>query len=114
MRAALTAAGLPAGIADWLLQNLTVQAGRYLWRCDRAALAALLPRVSQADLWPAVEAAPPERALRCIRGGESPYVSDADAARLRAAGARVDTLAGAGHFVHIDAPGALVDLLAAD
>jgi pimeloyl-ACP methyl ester carboxylesterase len=111
MRAALAPAAPPM-IVEWLLQNLVPDGARYVWRIDRRALAALHTRVNQDDLWPAVEAAPPERAFREIRGGRSPYVSDADAARLRAAGARVDTLPGAGHFVHVDAFAPLLALLA--
>jgi pimeloyl-ACP methyl ester carboxylesterase len=47
--------------------------------------------------------------VQAIRGGRSSYVSDADARRLAAAGARVDTLPGAGHFLHVDRPAELLD-----
>jgi pimeloyl-ACP methyl ester carboxylesterase len=52
------------------------------------------------------------RPLRCVRGERSPYVTDADARRLEAAGCPVITLAGAGHFLHVDALDRLVQVLA--
>ncbi|PYM24966.1 MAG: alpha/beta hydrolase, partial [Candidatus Rokuibacteriota bacterium] len=39
----------------------------------------------------------------------SEYVSDADVRRLEAAGCRVDTIEGAGHFLHVDRPEELLD-----
>ena len=70
----------------------------YRWRIDAARLAALHPRVSSMDLWPAVER--PERpyTMHAVRGSRSRYVSDADAARLEAAGCPVDTLEGVGQL----------------
>jgi esterase len=102
-RAHLRAAAVADGVVEWLLQNLVHEAGGYRWRVDRAALADLHRRTCAEDLWPAVEGPRPYR-VGCIRGGGSPYVSDADARRLEAAGAPVDTVAGAGHFLHIDRP----------
>jgi pimeloyl-ACP methyl ester carboxylesterase len=52
--------------------------------------------------------------LRCVRGGASPYVGDADVRRLEAAGCPVATIAGAGHFLHAEQPQAVVDALASD
>ena len=48
-------------------------------------------------------------AVHAVRGGKSDYVSDEDVRRLRAAGACVDTLADAGHFLHVDRPRELLD-----
>lgn len=109
MRAFLTGEGLTPGLADWLLMNVHPVEGRYVWRFDRHALDALHDRFNRADLWPVVEArAVP---LQCIRGGRSRYVSDADAARLSSLGVVVEDLPEAGHYVHVDAPEALLDHL---
>jgi pimeloyl-ACP methyl ester carboxylesterase len=110
MRAALTGQGLSGPIADWLLMNVEADdSGVYRWRIDRAALDTLHARFTGEDLWPVVEAhAAP---LRAIRGGRSSYLSDADAARLHAAGVPVDTIPDAGHHLHVDALEPLVDLL---
>jgi pimeloyl-ACP methyl ester carboxylesterase len=112
MRAALLEAGLSAPTTDWLLMNLVADpGGSYRWRFDRQALAALHERFCRADLWPVIEARPVP--IRCIRGGRSRQVSDAEADRLRAAGCAVDTIADAGHDVHVEAPEELIGLLQA-
>ncbi len=112
LRTELTGRGLSEPLADWLLMNLVTEADGVRWRFDRQALAELHSRVNGTDLWAAVERAdrPP---MRCIRGGRAKYVSDADADRLVAAGVPVATLPGAGHFVHVDAPQALLEWLMA-
>lgn len=102
-RAHLAAGGIPDDLVEWLLLNLTHEAGGYRWRIDRAALADLHARSNAEDLWPAVEGARPYR-VSCIRGARSPYVSEADARRLEAAGCPVETLDRAGHFLHVDRP----------
>ena len=110
MRAELTGRGLSEPLADWLLMNLATQPDGMRWRFDRQALASLHSRVNGTDLWDAVERKdrPP---MRCIRGGRAKYVSNADADRMVAAGCPVATLPEAGHFVHVDAPQALLEWL---
>jgi pimeloyl-ACP methyl ester carboxylesterase len=102
------AAGLDAGVADWLLLNLEREADRYRWRIDRAALAALHPRITGEDLWGAVEG---DRlyTLHCVRAGRSGHVPDDDARRLAAAGCAVATIEGAGHFLHAERPAETLD-----
>jgi esterase len=107
MRAELVGRGLSEGLADWLVMNITATAeGGVRWRFDRRALAELHGRVNGVDLWAAVER--PGARVRCIRGGRARYVTDADVARMEAAGCPVATLPDAGHFVHVDAPQALL------
>jgi esterase len=111
MRDHLMQAGLSAGLADWLLMNLEPDpAGGYRWRFDRQAFHDLHERFTREDLWPVIERC--EVPIQVIRGGRSRYVSDADAARLQAAGVPVDTLPGSGHHVHVEALDPLVELLA--
>jgi len=110
MRAELTGRGLSEPLSDWLLMNLATQPDGVSWRFDRQALAGLHSRVNGTDLWDAVERKdrPP---MRCIRGGRAKYVTDSDADRMVAAGCPVATLPDAGHFVHVDAPQALLEWL---
>lgn len=104
-----TARGLSQGLADWLAMNLEGH-GELTWRIDRRALAEFHQRIAADDLWPAVERRTVR--VRALRGGDSSYVGDADLERLRAAGAEVETLPGTGHFLHADAPDAVVAFLA--
>ncbi|WP_224363892.1 alpha/beta fold hydrolase [Hyalangium versicolor] len=102
MKAGLMSHELSEGLADWLVMNLvSTPEGGVRWRFDRQALARLHQQVNGADLWAAVER--PGAKVRCIRGSRSRYVSDADVARMEAANCPVETLPGAGHFVHVDA-----------
>ena len=103
-----TRAGLAPALTDWLLLNLARDGDQLRWRIDREAMVALYPQINAEDLWPAVEARG-RCGLHVLRGGLSSYVSDADRRRLEAAGARVDTIDGAGHFVHVDRPAETLD-----
>jgi pimeloyl-ACP methyl ester carboxylesterase len=107
MRADLTGRGLSGPLADWLIMNLEpTPDGGVRWRFDRESLAEFHRRVNGEDLWAAL--ARPEVKVRCIRGGRAHYVSDADVARMESLGCPVATLPEAGHFVHVDAPDALL------
>jgi esterase len=97
------AAGLADEVTEWLLLNLAREGDLVRWRVDRDALAALHRRIADEDLWPAVEG-PRPYSLHCVRGGLSPYVDEGTARRLIAAGCPVDTIAGAGHFLHVEQP----------
>jgi pimeloyl-ACP methyl ester carboxylesterase len=108
-RAALEAQGLERKIVDWLLTNLVPDDGGFTWRVDRQALVDVRGAINTTDLWRVLEQY--GRSVRCIRGELSQYVSDADAERMRSLGCEVTTLPGAGHFVHVDAPAALLDAL---
>lgn len=110
-RAHLVADGVAAALADWLLLDLEPAGDGYRWSVDRRALAELHERIAAEDLWPVVEG-PRDWTLVCVRGGASPYVSDADVKRLEAAGCRVVTLDGAGHFLHAERPQAVLEALA--
>jgi pimeloyl-ACP methyl ester carboxylesterase len=107
-RAWFTDRGLPAALTDWLLLNLERADDRLRWRIDRRALAAFYPRINAEDLWAAIEA-PRAYGVHAVRSARSGYVSDADRRRLEAAGARVDTIEGAGHFLHVDRPDETLD-----
>jgi pimeloyl-ACP methyl ester carboxylesterase len=95
--------GLDDAVVEWLMLNLVAADGQYRWAIDRVALAALHARTSAEDLWGVVEGQGLLH-LTCMRGGRSAYVTDADAARLAAAGCRLMTIEGAGHFLHVERP----------
>jgi len=107
-RAPLAAAGLPPPIVEWLLTNLVPKGDGYAWRFDREGLAAFRGTVTTDDLWPLVGE---PGTLSLIRGGTSAYVPSADVERARSLGVRVETVDGAGHFVHVDRPAELLSVL---
>lgn len=111
-RDALRQQGLSQAMTEWLLMNLTSQGDSYVWKVDRHALLSLRPKTLAVDLWPAVERY--GQAMRCIRGGQSPYVSEDDVRRYEQFGCHVVTIPNAGHFVHVDQPTELVEHLVAE
>ncbi|HYO72881.1 MAG TPA: alpha/beta hydrolase, partial [Archangium sp.] len=113
MRTELMGRGLSGPLADWLLMNLEpAPDGAVRWRFDRESLAEFPARVNGEDLWAALTR--PGAKVRCIRGGRAHYVSDADLARMESLGCPVATLPDAGHFVHVDAPEALLRWLTSE
>ncbi|MEM7675905.1 MAG: alpha/beta fold hydrolase [Myxococcota bacterium] len=112
MQTFLRESGLSAAMADWLLMNLDKDEQGYRWRIDRKALAALHQRHGLADLWPVVQAHPNK--IWVVRGGDSQYLNDADAARLQKLGIPVRIVPQAGHFVHADNPDATYEALLDD
>ena len=109
LRAHLLEAGLSPGVADWLLMNVVRSERGVHWRIDRDWLLSMHQRIAPEDFWSVLERAHPP--VRCIRGGASPYVGEADRVRLEALGVPVTTLPGAGHEVHVDALPALLEAL---
>jgi len=104
-------AGIDEPLTQWLLLNLHRTDAGFYWRADRERLRELHRNSAAADFWSGVEDSP--YPTRCIRGGDSHFVGDADAARMERAGCPVTTIDGAGHFIHVDRLRDLVDQLAA-
>lgn len=107
----------------------------YVWSFDLAGAASLFESYASTSAWPLLHHPPPGLALHVVVGGASDRWSRAELDRLEAAveGApaaaasaaasaggsppgslTVHTLPGAGHWVHVDAPGGLLDLLTPD
>lgn len=115
---AIVAAGHAPALAQWLAMNLGPApgdaAGALRLRLDLADVRALLGDYFARDLWPAVEDPAMPGELIAVVGGASRTVPEADRARLAAAPrAALHVVPDAGHWLHIDAPAAVVDLLAA-
>ncbi|MBK9036434.1 MAG: alpha/beta fold hydrolase [Myxococcales bacterium] len=107
--AALVARGHAPALAGWLAMNLAPVDGGLRLRLDLDAVRALVLDYYAVDVWPSIEAATgPITMVVAERGGT---VSADDLARLEHAPAIVTThvVAGAGHWLHLDAPAAVVD-----
>ncbi|MEZ4366563.1 MAG: hypothetical protein R2939_09785 [Kofleriaceae bacterium] len=114
--AALTDGGHSQALAQWLALSLVPADGGVRLRFDLGAIRAMIDDYLAQDLWPVAtdDALPGE--VHLVVAGRSTTVSPADRARLAAASAshRVHghLVADAGHWLHVDAPEHVIDLLA--
>ncbi|MCU0788394.1 MAG: alpha/beta fold hydrolase [Verrucomicrobia bacterium] len=94
----------------FLLTNLQpLPEGGFRWRVNLEALSA-----QREHLTAAVTAMVPfEGRMLFVRGGTSDYVRDGDRLEIERLfpHARIETIEGAGHWVHVDAPEAFLDLI---
>lgn len=105
--AALGAEGVGRDTALWLAMNLAREGDGLRFRLDLAAIQAMLADYFARDLWAVVERPPGGVRVHLVAGARSDVLTEGDRAR---AGATV--IEGAGHDVHVDAPDALLDLVA--
>jgi len=112
---ALLERGLSPGIAHWLSQNLVREGERYQFRLDLEAIGQLLDDYFRRDLWPVVEHPPAGIDLHLVVAERSRRLNEEARARLaaRADQTRVHryTLPDAGHWLHVDNPTGLIELL---
>jgi len=115
--ASLVDAGQPRGIAEWLAMNLrrTDDGGRRFGP-ELSVIRELIEDYARTDCWDIVEAPPPGCSLGLVIGGESRAFSAGDRERAERIAERnpqvsVHLVEGAGHWVHVDAPDAVLTLL---
>lgn len=108
--AAVMAEGHEVGLAQWLAMNLVAgDTGTLVLRLDVGALREMLADYYTRDLWDAVEL--DRGALELVLADRSTTVSEADRRRLEHAPPHVHVHhLDAGHWLHIDAAAAVVDL----
>ena len=111
--------GIERGLGQWLAMNLERDAdGRQRLKLDTRSIRELLDDYFKLDLWSAFENPASGVRMHAVIGGASDVYSDDDRRRSLSASLSspsVETLIlpDAGHWVHVDAPLELVDLLAA-
>lgn len=111
---AVTAAGEALPLAQWLAMNVVADdSGQLSLRLDLAAVRAMLADYYERDLWDvAFDPALPGE-LHVVIAKQSSTLSEADRARLAAAPPHVHVhRIDAGHWLHIEAPANVVELLA--
>ncbi len=114
----LERAGHDRGVARWLAMNLARQAdGRSAFSLDLRAMRELLTDYARTDLWPVLEEPRAGAQIHAVLGGKSAVYGAEDKSRLQRVAERnpileVHVIEGAGHSVHVDAPEALLALLA--
>jgi pimeloyl-ACP methyl ester carboxylesterase len=111
--ALVTGDGHDLAIARWLAMNLVPDpAGGLVLRLDVTALRAMLADYYAVDLWGALDA--PGGEVELVVAETASTFGAADRARLGSAPPHVHVhYLAAGHWVHIDAPAAVVELFAA-
>jgi len=111
--AAVVGDGHDVSLAQWLAMNLVPDAGgNFVLRFDLAALRAMITDYHATDLWDVLEA--PGGDVEVVVAERSPTLGAADRGRLAAAPPHVHVhYVAAGHWLHIDAPGDVVDLFVA-
>jgi pimeloyl-ACP methyl ester carboxylesterase len=98
-------------LADWLAMSLVPDGDGLRLRLEADLLRALLADYYARDLWPAVEDPAMPGALRLVAAGRSRSVSADDRARAAAAPRTSIDVVDAGHWLHAEAPDAIVALL---
>ena len=102
--------GVSRPIAMWLAMNVrpVPNTNRFVFRIDVPAVRALMEDYFVVDLWPVLERPPGIAQTHLVVGGQSTVVDEQDRARaLRCPQTTVDVIEAAGHWVHVDAPDAL-------
>ena len=116
----LTAAGFTPEGAQWMTTNLQpvseqskASNGELTWTFDIEGIVEMYASYEATDLWPMLETQPRGLRVDFVRAERSAFVwSDEDVERIRSHGARVHYLANASHWVHIDNPDGLLEILA--
>jgi pimeloyl-ACP methyl ester carboxylesterase len=115
----IVAEGYARSLAEWLAMNLRRTGDQLRFGLDLDAMAALLESYRRADLWPVLERGDGARRFHVVVAGRSDAFDANDRARLAEVAARqprvrAHRIEGAGHWVHVDAPDALFELVRAE
>ena len=109
--AAVTAEGHAQGLAQWLGMNVVAEGDSFRLRLDLAAMRAMLQDYYTQDLWP-IALDPAFGDLELVIADQSDTLSAEDRQRLKSAPPHIHTHhIDAGHWLHIDAPANVVELL---
>lgn len=110
--AAVTADGHALPLAQWLAMNVVPEGDRYVLRLDPPMLRALLASYYETELWKSLED-PANGDVHVVIAERSNTIDEAARARLAHAPAHVHVhRVAADHWLHIEAPDAVVTLLA--
>jgi pimeloyl-ACP methyl ester carboxylesterase len=110
----IEARGVSRPVAMWLAMNVRRVDGdsRFVFRMDVPQVRAMMKDYFDRDYWSVFEHPEPTRRTHLIAGGKSQVIDDVDLERARGCPrTTVDVIAEAGHWVHVDAPDALRDLV---
>lgn len=109
--------GVSRPTAMWLAMNVrpVPNTTRFEFRLDIPAIRTMMEDYFAQDLWPVIEHPSGHMKTHLIAGGDSEVLEAADLERARSlSGVTVDVIPNAGHWVHVDAPDTLRELVLAD
>lgn len=114
----LRARGFGESFAGWMTTNLRpLDGGGFTWRFALEPIEEMLRSYFTTDFWPFLANTPAGLTVRVVRAERSDRWRPSALARLEQAqhtgDVRLDVLPDAGHWLHVDNPDGLMDLLAA-
>jgi esterase len=115
--AAAVEVGLSRGIAQWLAMNLEPRGDSLAVKLDLGAIRQLLDDYFRLDLWEVLEHPPGRVRFDIVLGGKSEVFDAMERARLEDIAARrpervrIHELPNAGHWVHVDDPDGVAQVL---
>jgi esterase len=111
----LTGMGFQRGLARWMTTNLRRTPEGFVWRFDLPAVREMMSDYYDRDLWLALEVPRIGPEVHVVHAARSARWKADVLARLRSppggAPTHLHTLADAGHWLHVDAPDALLALM---
>jgi esterase len=111
-RLLLAREGITPAIAAWLAMNVEAADTGYRFRVQMPSIRALLADYFTEDTWTTLDARTDAQETHFVIAGKGSVLSTADLVRLDALPqVRTTVLEGAGHWVHVDAPDALLRAL---
>ncbi len=109
---AVVEAGFDRGLARWLAMNVVPDGDVHRMRLDPDAMRSLLTSYYASDLWPVADRVAGDNDMHFVLGADSTAVSEESKTRMKTLRAGFDEIAAAGHWLHVDAPDALLDIMA--
>jgi pimeloyl-ACP methyl ester carboxylesterase len=116
--AQLMAQGLSSGTANWLGTNLQRTVDGFVWRFDLDAIYELMLDYFEVDLWPVLDARASDSDFRVVVAERSDRWAPENRARIQKLAAetsvKLHVVPNAGHWLHVDNPAFLLELMSAD
>lgn len=114
---ALEREGYARGVGQWLAMNLERTDSGFRWKLDWDGVEAMLRDYFRTDVWRMIEDPPAGTEVHVIRATKSDAVDVEAQERIRQAGERTGRVSlhevDAGHWLNVDNPDAVLDLLVA-
>jgi esterase len=117
--AELTGQGLTPGTANWLATNLKREPSGFVWRLNLDAIYELMLDYFRVDLWPVLESRASDSDFRVVVAERSDRWAPENRARLeqlaaKHGGSALHVVPDAGHWLHVDNPVFLLELMGRD